>query len=734
MAWPLDTYWLCVETNFDIDTLSPNNGWPQCIISESKPNYIRVLGPYKDREPDPPDYPSGIFGEEECAKDNIVIYNNRYPPDQEYTTYSDNPKNWTTKGYYASCPYNVNPPSVTIELRDLPPTKTQVSKAIGPFNTKEEAIKASETWNCKIAFTPAADVCSPYIAESPYPDLECSLVCALGWPMIEGEIKVEFYQMIDERIQPSPSIIALSTPLGCDPTFEPTITRCWKSSYSSNNSAEFILLTDPKRGYKLRLVGTMCIDENPNFANVSVSMEALMIGSDVNPDDKNPYEGARWTGVGSLGGRLPALGPSRNKKDMRKYGSNYIAFNPSNGISDCCISFAKIIVTLRPWVFGCDGSIGSSGKGAKIDKTCGLFNTEKAYSCASVQVSPINNKILNIENLVDRPCFYQMGQNDDSGNRYPGDRRFDGCYYCENTHNRDNEFICNPTKSFYDPKELTLTGITGEDTADFQQIQLAGTYMGVVGLKSVNNQMYLMLQPISLSGWAIEVTNQKMVTINRSWQVDQYKDYILEMYVKNTEFPFDDLSTQTRILGNNENTLFINNWPNNNIPQIDINATAKYNILLPSKSKFVVKPVLKENIIQRRTPMIIEFMLPEYNTRLLFYLLEFPSPEIAGCVDINDYPELPEQDPDLFLSMPPPIFPTQMLAQDEKKLNEIQNLQKQLENMNKVCIYLGNAIPNTKSCCGASPSFQCEKHGRCKQYGVAGPEDNMVCSSCPDFS
>ncbi len=30
--------------------------------------------------------------------------------------------------------------------------------------------------------------------------------------------------------------------------------------------------------------------------------------------------------------------------------------------------------------------------------------------------------------------------------------------------------------------------------------------------------------------------------------------------------------------------------------------------------------------------------------------------------------------------------------------------------------------------------FECEKHGRCKQYGIAGPEDNMVCSSCPDFS
>ena len=54
--------------------------------------------------------------------------------------------------------------------------------------------------------------------------------------------------------------------------------------------------------------------------------------------------------------------------------------------------------------------------------------------------------------------------------------------------------------------------------------------------------------------------------------------------------------------------------------------------------------------------------------------------------------------------------------------------------MNRVCIYLGNTIPNTKACCGASPSFECEKHGRCKQYGIAGPEDNMVCSSCPDFS
>jgi hypothetical protein len=418
---------------------------------------------------------------------------------------------------------------------------------------------------------------------------------------------------------------------------------------------------------------------------------------------------------------------------MRKYASNYIAFNPSNGISDCCINFAKIIVTLRPWVFGCDGSIGDSGLGAQVTKTCGLFSDEKAYSCASVQVLPIDNKILNVNNLFPRPRFIQLGTNS-GGTRYPGDKKNDGCYYCENTRNQYNEFICSPTETIYTAKELTSTGILGEDDANFQQIQITSSDIGHVGLKSVNNQMYLMIQPNEYLGEATEVTNEKMVAINRSWQIDQWIGYKLQMFVKNTEFPFDDIPIQTIILGNNENTLFIKGWPNNNIPKIDVNAVGYYQIFLPSGSKFIIKPVLKENIIQRRTPMIIEFVLPEYNTRLLFYLLEFPSPEIAGCIDINDYPELPEPDPNLFLSMPPPIFPTQMLAQDEKKLNEIQNLQKQLENMNKVCIYLGNAIPNTKACCGASPSFQCEKHGRCKQYGVAGPEDNMICSSCPDFS
>ena len=67
-------------------------------------------------------------------------------------------------------------------------------------------------------------------------------------------------------------------------------------------------------------------------------------------------------------------------------------------------------------------------------------------------------------------------------------------------------------------------------------------------------------------------------------------------------------------------------------------------------------------------------------------------------------------------------------------MTDIDTLKQKLENMNKVCIHLGNAIPNTKACCGTSSSFECKKHGRCKQYGVLGAEDNMVCTSCPDFS
>lgn len=735
MAWPNDTYWLCVETNFDIDKLSPNNGWPQCIISAAKPDYIRVLGPYQDELFN--DKLNGpVFGEDECAKDNIIIYNNRYKDGK------DNPANWTTKGYYAFCPYNVIKPSVVVELRDLPPTKTQVSKCIGPFYTKKDAIEASIKWDCKIAFTPAIDVCSPYVVNSPYPDLECSLVCALGWPMMEGSVILDLFQNADpssgKTIEPSYCLSKMSMALSCEPTFEPSVSRCWKSSFVSDQRSIFYLIKDPPRGYELRLSGTMCIDADPNFANVSISMQALMIDKDVNPDNPNPSEGSRWITVGSLGGRLPALGPSRNKKEMRIYSGPIIPFHPSNGLYDFCFQYVKITVQLRPWVFGCDGSAGENGTGTKIEKTCGLYSAEKAYSCASVQVLPINNQILDVDNISPRPNFYQLGLNANTSAFYPGESYLTGCLYCENLRNRDNDWECSPNPTLYSIKELISMGIDGEQNADFQQIQLVGTYIGTIGLKRISYAgLYLILKPSSYGGHATEVTNQKMVALNRSWKIDQWVGYKLQMFIKNTEYPYDDLETFTNILGNNENTLFISGWPQGNIPKVDINATAKYQIVFASGSGFMYKPILAENIIQHRQPMIIEYVLPEFNARVLFYMLEFPSAEIAGCIDVNDYPELPTTttgDPNLFLSMPPPIFPAKMLEQDEKKLNEIQNLQKQLENMNKVCIYLGNAIPNTKACCGASPSFECEKHGRCKQYGVAGAEDNMVCSSCPDFS
>lgn len=727
MAWPNDTYWLCIETNFGIDYLSPNNGWPQCIVSNSKPNFIRVLGPYKDEISDPVTlFP--VYGEEECATDNIVIYNNRYPDG------SKNPDNWTTKGYYAYCPFNEVVPSVVVELRDLPPTRVQASKCIGPFYTKEDAQAATSTWNCKIAFTPASDVCSPNATDSPYPDLECSLVCSLGWPMIEGSIILNLFKKGERgsgKVMEPSKLPIISAGISCESSFEPMIAKCWKT-YANNSSYSTIILIDsPKRGWNLRLNGTMCVDDDPNYVNVSVQMQALLIDKDANPNNPKPSEGSSWVTVGSLGGRLPALGgSSRKKRDERYYRGSVVEFRPTQGLYDLNVfAFAQIAVRLRPWVFGCDGSAGERGFGNKLDKTCGLFTPDFAYGCASVQVSPIDNTIpQNSEGLIPRPAFYQLGLNPNLDSVYPGDTYSINCIYCE----PDNpNWKCYPEPNRHSDKSLTDMGIDGELQANFQQIQLAVTYIGDLGLKRISTGgLYLILKPATWEGWAKEVTNEKMVYIYSGWQIDQFVGYRLKMYVKNTEFPFDDIEVYSSITGNNGDTLFITGWKNNNIPQASFTNQAKFQII-SSSSEWLTYPILAENIIQRRIPMIIEYYLNQFNARLLFYLVEFPSPEIAGCVNINDYPEPPPEAENPPSLMEPPIFPPQ---NNEIQINEIERLQKELEKNNKVCIYLGNAIPNTKACCGASPSFECEKHGRCKKYGVIGPDDNMVCTSCPDFS
>ena len=77
--------WLCVETNFHVDRLSPNEGWPFCVQSGTKPNYIRVHGPYED------DNPLGLFGSEKCDNFKIIPSNTEYPSDDKYPEQKANP-------------------------------------------------------------------------------------------------------------------------------------------------------------------------------------------------------------------------------------------------------------------------------------------------------------------------------------------------------------------------------------------------------------------------------------------------------------------------------------------------------------------------------------------------------------------------------------------------------------------------------------------------------------------
>jgi len=150
-------------------------------------------------------------------------------------------------------------------------------------------------------------------------------------------------------------------------------------------------------------------------------------------------------------------------------------------------------------------------------------------------------------------------------------------------------------------------------------------------------------------------------------------------------------------------------------------------LLLPdSKNPFKAWERGTLEIIQTVGPWMAKCTFPENNAVVHLYGFSFPPPVLEECP--GGYPTTTVAP---FQSIGPPNIESLLETEKSDYINTLKN---QIEKLNQVCIYLGDAIPNTKACCGASPSFQCEKHGRCKQYGVAGPEDNMVCSSCPDFS
>ena len=664
--------WLCVETNFHVDRLSPNEGWPFCVQSGTKPNYIRVHGPYED------DDPLGLFGSEKCDNFKIIPSNTEYPSDDKYPEQKANPKNWTTRGWYALCPYNQTKSQVVASMLDYPPTRTQCSKAVGPYDTKEEALEITKQWDCAVAIAPAEDVCDPNPRAVSIPTLECSLACSsLGWPFMSGTIMFNFFKY--ECYDPASTIPSPCLPqmininLGCRYEFEPMVTHCWYGS--TPDPIPITLVKEPPRGTKVRFYGRMCVDADPNYVNVSVQMEALMLGIDIDPS--KPSAESFWTGCGTFGGKLKAVGTSRNKRHNRIYTGEIVSFIPScAGLSEC-IKSVVVTVVLLPWKFGCDGGAGAGRKGGVASQSCGLFTDTKAYTCATVQKLPLDPFYLTTRPI---PVFGQLGLNGAvrivGPNETYSPSTENGCMYCIRS---GATYICDPTPVMGPASNYTLIGIPGETTADWQQIQMFED---------------IMLKRISGGGL-----------------------YVAVMYADNA-------------------------W--------------------------TWKPVLAENIIQTETPMIIEMMFPVFNLRLLFYMVEFPSGLIAGCVTTDLYPPLPknyptttilwssendpmlygseatssyiisddfESAPEPFLGLPPeeelqeePIAPEETLLPRPVP----ESLRQQIQyRFSKKCLYLGNEKPDT-GCCGSSNKFECSVFGECRKYGR--PTDGEpICVTCPEY-
>jgi hypothetical protein len=650
-------YWLCVETNFNIDKLSPNNGWPFCVESSTKPNYIRVLGPYETDE--------NFLDVEKCSRANIVPYNTEYPDGVKDL------RNWTTRGWYAYCPYDQLVPKVVTTLLDYPPSRTQGSKCVGPYDTEQEAIEITSQWSCAVALTPAEDTCDPTPKGIVTPDLECSLVCSsLGWPMSGGNISVTFYQYecIDpDAAIPSKCVPTLNIGLGCAPTFEPVVTTCWNGWFRGPYTIK--LIEDPPRGYKIRMFGTMCVDPDPNYVNVSVTLQALTLGVDSNPS--NPSEGSEWTSCGTFGGRIPVEIPappqvlSRSKRDPRKYRGDIQAFRPScSGLAEC-IGAVRVSVQLTPMRFGCDGTIGQSGNGTKVEDTCGLFTDEKTYGCAAVQMLPLDYYLQDSNGTYIVPSFYPIGVNTYNST---------GCIYCKNITVDGvptGAYTCQPLKIYgITEYEATHMGIPGEDTAEYQQIQMFG---GVMLKRIANGPLY------------VAVKNQTGTWI---WQV-----------------------------------------------------------------------VSAENIIQHRPPMIIDTVFPSMNIRLLFYLMEFPSPELAGCVIPGPYPPPPtpatpstallwnsgdnpivwqniDNEDFLVYDTPPssssPFWYSATLDTVPTESPELTPFNEIRKRFTKTCLYLREEILNT-GCCGSSNKYVCEKFGICRKYGRS-TDNEPICGTCPEFT
>lgn len=645
-------FWVCIQTGFDFQTASPNNGYPFPVEAATAPDYLRVLGPFVDMD--------------EYHQAEIMPFNS-LPAPKNVAPYGPD----TTRGWYAVCPYNVkgeppafNPPGEAIKL-DYPPGRLQTSAAIGPFATQAQAAQVAQYLECKKVWTPAEDICDPYPKAAAEIDLECSLTCtSLAWPQVSGTIQVSMFSRLcaDTGMDPILSKCfpaSLLINLGCPPTLFPTLAQCWNGTseifdvhmippagYVPNPAEGETEI--PPRGYTFRMWGTMCIDSDPNYVNVSLNLAALNHPFDINP--VNPPDTPYWGSCGSVGGRIPIVQVQPDKRKNRIYASGLIPFAPNcAGIqSTDCINYAQITVFLIPAKFGCDGT---ALGGPKTVEGCGLFTNTHAYSCMSVLVEPLTTS----PTPLFRSQYAQIGCNA----VVASDEH--GCFYCTHPGGPAN-FLCDPTPKFMTAQSIMQTGCDWEGTAySTQQIQ----YGHIAGF---------------------EVFIKRVAKLN--------------------------LCVGMRKVGD---------------------------------PTWVVKSFGDIVNMQAAIPYISVVEFPTLNAKLTFYVLEFPSPALAGCIGNDTHPSkrlsyngnLTSQDflmhgngeddyiifdDEPFLGLPPTAFdlePVPVYGSPESPVQPIHHLQI-IERLRNPCIHRGEDLEKVADCgCSGQPMRTCSVYGVCRVAGAA---------------
>lgn len=760
---PAKAAYLCIETNYNQDKFepSPNFGLPFCAEVKSAPSYIRMLGPFD------------IFDIDTKTND----YTLKACEDYNFTPFyidSDGKQVNTTKGWYAVCQFNKKEKvGVSIEL-DYPPIRTMYPAAMGPFDTKEiaDAVAAQYiTPKCLRKYQEASDICSPNPIGVGNIDICCSLFgSAIGWPMEGGTLQLYFVPAlcddadITNKMQATVNKLSnkcmpmVEIPLGCQPNLDPVIQTCWNGvgPWIDIGTNVGDIYNPIPRGYTVRFVATMCVT-SLTTVDIFVNMQWLVNPYDINP--AKPPEYPAISSCGSFSATLNLLGsPTKHQNRLytshEGYGDTYkdkpIKFEPSCSYLKKCMGSVIPLVVLIPKEFGCDGT---AANGALTEKRCSLDDDNTSMGCLQGLIEPLKPL-----QDVERTFSYITSA--------VGDGQF-VTYTCVSNNLDVGQTVSIQGLTTTSGNSLNLTNVILYSVFENQFViknSTVGTAIGEFQSASVARDFW---QPqfFSLGVNRAAVRSKETGQIQTAARygclyVDKFGSYYRfdpapfyddlppesiasQGYSlsynntaggKNTISDSDNGIAQQIQLGSGGGFIFLIKRliyevqdPNDQEKKITKYSPLSVWLLLPdSKNPFKAWEQGTLEIIQTVGPWMAKCTFPENNAVVHLYGFSFPPPVLEECP--GGYPTTTQAP---FLSMGPPNI--ESLLETEKN-DYINTLKSQLEKMNRVCIYLGNTIPNTKACCGASPSFECEKHGRCKQYGIAGPEDNMVCSSCPDFS